>query len=179
MCLRVRGHPSVKRTVGEAPLTSLLLLFSSLFMSESLWPHRLQHARLPCPSLTPRVCSNSCPLSPWRHPTISSSISPFSFCPQSFQASESFPMSWHFTSDSQSIGASASASVLPMNMQGWFPLGLIGFISLQSKGPSRVFSSTMLESIDSSVLSLFYGLTLISTHDYWKNHSFDYMALCW
>ena len=108
----------------------------------TLWPHGLQHIRLPCPSLFPRVCSNSCPLSPWCHPTISSSVTPFSSCPLSFPASESFPMSRLFTSGGQTIGASASASVLPVNIQGWFPLGLTGLISLLSMGLSRVFFST-------------------------------------
>ena len=98
-------------------------------MSNSLWPHGLQHARFPCPSLSPRVCSNSCPLSRWCHPTISSSVAPFSSCPQSFPASGSFPVSQFFTSSGQSIGASASAAVLPMNIQGRFPLGLTGLIS--------------------------------------------------
>ena len=114
-------------------------------MSNSLRAHRLQHARLPCPSLSPRVCSNSCPLSQWCHPTISLSVSPFSSCPQSFPASQSFPMCQFFTSSGQSIEASASASVLPMNIQDWFPLELTGFISLQSKGLSRVFSNTTLQ----------------------------------
>ena len=104
-------------------------------------PHGLQHARLPCPLPTPGVCSNSCPSSQWCHPTISSSVIPFS-CFQCFPASGSFLMSWLLASGSQSIGASASASVLPMNIQSWFPLGLTGLISLLSKGLSRVFSST-------------------------------------
>ena len=110
-------------------------------MSNSLQTHGLQHTRLPCPSLSPRVCSNSCPLSRWCHPNISSSVIPFSSCPQCFPASESFPMSLLFTSGGHSIGASASASVLPMNIQGWFPLGFTGLFLL-SKGLSRVFSST-------------------------------------
>ena len=99
----------------------------------SLRPHELQHARLPCPSPTPRVYPNSCPLSQWCHPTISSSVVLFSFCLKSFPASGSFPASQFFASDGQSIGVSASASVFPMNIQDWFPLGLTGFISLQSK----------------------------------------------
>ena len=110
-------------------------------MSNSLQPHGLQHARLTCPSLATGVCSNSCPLSRWCHPTISSSVALF-FCLQSFPALGSFPRSWLFASGGQSIGASASASVLPMNIQGWFPLGLTGLISLLSKGLSRVFSSS-------------------------------------
>ena len=109
-------------------------------MSDSLQPHGVQHARFPCPSQSPGVCSNSCALSQWYHPTFSSSVTPFFSCPQSFPASGSFPMSWLFPSGGQSIGA--SASVLPMNIQGWFPLGLIGLISLLPKGLSGVFSST-------------------------------------
>ena len=107
----------------------------------TLQPHGLQHARLPCPSLSPGVCSDSCPLSWWCHPTISSSDTPFSSCPQSFPVLWSFPISWLLTLGTQSIAA--SASVLLMNIKGWFPLGLIGLISLQSKGLSRVFSTTI------------------------------------
>ena len=113
-------------------------------MSDSLWPHRLKHTRLLCPLLCPGVCSNSCPFSRWCYLTISSSTTLFSFCFQSFPASGSFPMSQLFASGGQSIRASASALVLPMNIQGWFPLGLTGLISLQSKGLSRVFSSTTI-----------------------------------
>ena len=113
--------------------------FSCSVVSNSLWPHGLQHARLPCPSPTPGACSNSCPSSRWCHPTISSSVVPFPSCLQSFPASGSFPMSQFFTSGGQSIGISASASVLPMNIQDWFALGLTGWISLLSKGLSRVF----------------------------------------
>ena len=122
----------------------LLLLFNHSAVSNSLQPHGLQHARPPCPLRSPSICSNSCPLSQWCHPTISSSVIPFSSGLQSFPASGSFPMSWLFTSGGQSIGASASASVFPKNIQGWFALGLTGLISLQSKGLSRVFSSTIL-----------------------------------
>ena len=111
-------------------------------LGSTLWPHEMQHAKLPYSSLSPKVCSNSGPLSQWCHPTISSSVSPFSPCPQSFPASGSFSLSQLFTSSGQNIGASALASALPMNIQGWFPLGLTGLISLQSKGLSRVFSST-------------------------------------
>ena len=117
-------------------------MFSRSVMSDSLPPHELQHARLPCPSPSPGVCSSSCPLSQWCHPTISSSVVPFSSCPQSFPTSGSFTVNQLFVSGGQSIGASASASVLPMNIQCWFPLGWTGFISLQSKGLSRVFSIT-------------------------------------
>ena len=111
-------------------------------MSNSLWSHGLQHTRLPCPSLSPGVCSNSSPLSWWCHPTISTSVTSFSSCPQLFPASGSFPVSQLFTSDGQNIGA--SASVLSMNIQGWFPLCLTGLIYLQSKGFSRVFSNTTI-----------------------------------
>ena len=121
---------------------TVLLLFSHCVVSDSLWPQGLQHARLPCPSPSPGVCLNSCPLSQWGHPTIYSSVIPFSFCHQSFPASVSFPMSHLFTSGVQSTGASVSASVLPMIIQDWFPLGLISLISLLSKGLSRVFSNT-------------------------------------
>ena len=124
-------------------------------MSDSLQPHGLQHARLPCPSLSPRVCSNPCPLSQWCHPTVFTSGAPFSSCPQSFLASGAFPMSWLFSSGGQSIGASASASVLLMNIQGWFPLGLTSLISLLSKGES--FPTLQFESIKSLVLSLLHG----------------------
>ena len=106
-------------------------------MSDSLQPHRLQHSRLPCPSPTPRVYSNSCPSSRWCHPTISSSVVPFSSHPQSFPASGSFQMSQFFTSGGLSVGVSASPSVLPMNIQDWFPLRLTRWISLQSKGILR------------------------------------------
>ena len=110
--------------------------FSRSVMSDSLWPCELQHARLPCPSPPPGACTNSCLSSWWCHPTISSSVVPFSSCIQSFPSSGSFPRSQFFTSGGQSIGVSALASVLPMNIQGWFPLGLTGLISLQSKGLS-------------------------------------------
>ena len=125
-------------------LRLLLLLFSRSVTSDSLRPPGLQHARLPCPSPTPGACSNSGPLGQWCHPTISSSIVPFSSCLQSFPASGSFPICQFFKSDGQSTGASASASVLPMNIQYWFPLGWTGFISLQSREISRVFSSTIV-----------------------------------
>ena len=119
--------------------------FSYSVMSDSLWPHGLQHARPLCPSPTPRVYPNSCPLSQWCYPTISSSVVPFSSCLQSFPASGSFQMSQFFASGDQSIGVSASTSVLPMNIQDWFPLGWPGWISLQSKGLSRVFSNTTVQ----------------------------------
>ena len=120
----------------------LLLLFSCSDMSNSLQPHGLQHARLPGASLFPGVCSNSCPLSQWCYPTILSSFSSFSSCPQSFPTSESFPVSRLFISGGPRIGASTSVSVLPVNIQDWLPLGLTGLISLLSKWLSIVFSST-------------------------------------
>ena len=120
----------------------LLLLFSHPVMSNSFWPHGLQHARPSCPSKSPGVCPSSCLLHQWCHPAISSSDALFSFCPQSFPASGTLPMSQLFTSDDQNAGVSTSASFLPMNIQDWFPLGLTGLISLLSKGLSGVFSST-------------------------------------
>ena len=121
-------------------------------MSNSLRPHRLQHARPPCPSPTPGIYSNSCPLSQWCHPTISASVIPFSSFLQPFPASGSFPVSQFFTPGGKSIGVSASTSVLPMNIQDWFPLGWTGLISLQSKGFSRVFSNTQHHNSKSSIL---------------------------
>ena len=146
--------------------------FSHSVVSDSLWPHESQHARPPCPSPTPGVYSNSCPSSRWCHPAISSSVVPFSSHLQSFTASGSFPMSQFFPLGGQSIGLSASASVLPMNIQDWYPLGWTGWVSLQSKGLSRVFSTTQFKSISSSALSFLYGPTLMTIHDYWKNYTF-------
>ena len=146
-------------------------------MSNSLRPHELQHTRPPCPSPTPRVHPNPCPLSRWCHPTISSSVVPFSSCPQSFPASRSFSMSQLFQSGGQSIGVSASTWVLPMNTQDWSPLAWTGWISLQSKGFSRDFSNTTFKSISSLVLSFLYRPTLTSIHDHRKNHSLDEMDL--
>ena len=119
--------------------------FSRSVVSDSLWPHESQHASPPCPSPTLRVYSNSCPSSRWYHPAILPSIVPFSSCPQSLPASESFPMSQLFAGGGQSIGVSALASVLPMNTQDWSPLGWTGWMSLQSKGLSRVFSNTTVQ----------------------------------
>ena len=133
-------------------------------------PHQPQHARPPCPSLTPRVYSNSCPFSRWYHPTISSSVIPFSSCLQSSPASGAFPVSQFFTSGGQSIGVSASTSVLPMNIQDWFPLRWTVWISLQSQESSP---TPHFKSINSSVFSFLYSPTLTFIHDYWKNHSLD------
>ena len=147
--------------------------YSHSVMSDSLWPHESQHARPPCPSPTPRIHPNSCPSSHWCHPAISSSVIRFSSCLQSLPASESFPMSQLFTWGGQSIGVSASASFLPMNTH-WSPLGWTGWISLQSKGLSRVFSNTTVQkhSFFATQLSS-QSNTHIHIHDYWKNHSLD------
>ena len=134
--------------------------FSCLVMSNFLQPHELQHARLPCPSPTPRACSNSCPSNQWCHPTIWSSVIPFSSCLQSFPASGSFQMSQLFASGGQSTGASASTSVLPMNIQDWFPCNPR---DSQESSPTPQFKS-----INSSTLSFLYSPTLTSIHDYWK-----------
>ena len=149
------------------------LHFSHSVLSDFLRPHELQHTRPPCPSPSPGACSNSCPLI-WRyHPTISSSVVPFSSCPQSFPASWSFPMRQLFLSGGQNIGVSASASILPMNIQDWFSLGLTGLISLQSKGLSRVFSNTIVQKHQFFGSQLSLRPTLTSIHDYWKNHCLD------
>ena len=151
-------------------------MFSHSVVSDFLWHHGVQHARLPFPSPSPRACSNSCPLSLWCHPTILSSVIPLSSYLESFPASRSFLMSWLYTSGSQSTGASVSASILqpPKNIWGSFPLGLTGLISLLSKG----LSEPHFTSFNSMTLSLLYGPILTSAHDCWKNHSFDFMDLC-
>ena len=146
-----------------------LLLFNSVqfsrsFVSNSLWPHELQHTRPPCPSPNPGVYSNSCPLSWWCHPAISSPVIPFSSCPQSLPASGSFPTSQLFAWGGQSTGASASASVLQMNTQDWSPLGWTGWISLQSKGLSRVFSNTTVQKASIVRHSAFFTVQL--SHPY-------------
>ena len=146
-------------------------------MSNSLQPHEQQHDKLPCPSLSPRVCLNSCPLSWWCHSSHLILCRPFSSCLQSFPVPRSFLMSQLFTSGGQSIEVSASSSILPMSIQSWFLLGLTGLIFLLSKGLSRVFSAPQFKDISSLVLSLLYSLTLTSVYDYWKNHNFDYMDL--
>ena len=147
-------------------------------MSNSMWPHGLQHTRLPCPLLSPWICSNSCPLNRWCHPTISPFIDPVLSCPQSFSKSGSFPVSQLFTSVGQSIGASASVSVLSMNIQGWFPLRLTVWFSYCSGDSQESSPTPCFESISSSVLTFLHGPTLMSIHDYWKNKSFDQMELC-
>ena len=148
--------------------------FSHSVVSDSLRPHELQHTRPPCPSPTPGVYLNSCPLSRWCHPTISSSVIPFSSRLQSFPVSGSFPVSQFFASGGQSIGVSASASVLPMDIQDWFHLGWTGWISLQSKGLSRVFSQYHSSKVSVFQCSAFFIVpALTSIRDYWKNHPFD------
>ena len=144
----------------------LSLLLSCPVKSDSLWPHRLQLARPAYPSPSPGVCPSS--LHQWCCPAISSSDTFFSFCPQSFPASGSFQMSHLFTSGGQSIGVSASASVLPVNIQGWSPLRLTGLISLLSKGLSRVFSSTTVRRHQFFGVLLLYSLALTTTHDHWE-----------
>ena len=163
---------ATKETVVAPTQSFSSVQFSSSVVSNSLWPHGLQHTRRPCLSPTPGTCSNSCPLSRWCHPTISSSVVPFSSHFQSFPASGSFQMSQFFASGGQSIGVSASTSVFPMNIQDWFPIGWTGWISLQSEGLSRVFSNTTVQKHQFFSAQL-YSPTLTSIHDYWKNNSFD------
>ena len=155
----------------------LSVQFNLSVMSDSLRPHGLQHTRLPCPSPSPGICSSSCPLSWWCHPTISSSVVPFSSCLQSFPASGSFPVSWLFISGGQSIGALASTSVPPMNIHGWFPLGLTGLIFLQSKALSRVFPQYHNSKASIPRFSVFFIVQLshpfIATGK--KKHSFDFV----
>ena len=156
---------------------SFLLLFSCSVVSDSLRPHWLQHARLPCPSPSPRACSDSCQLSWWCHPTILSSVVSFSSCPQSFPASGSFLMSRLFGSGGQSIGA--SASVLPMNIHDWFPLGLTGWSSCSPMDSQESSSASRFESINSVVLCILYGPALRTIHDSWKDHSLEHTDLRW
>ena len=147
--------------------------FSCSVVSDSLQPHELQHARPPCPSPSFRVHSDSRPSSQWCHPAISSSVVPFSSCPQSLPASETFPMSQLFAWGGQSTGVSALATFLPKKPQGWSPSEWTGWISLQSKGLSRVFSNTTVQSINSSALSFLHIPNFTSIHDHWKNYSLD------
>ena len=139
--------------------------FSCSVTFNSLQPHGLQYTRPPCPSPTPGVYSNSCPLSRWCHPTISSSVVPFSSCLQSFPTSGSFQMSWLFTLGSQSNGVSASISVLPMNTQDWFPLGWTAWISLSPRDSKKSSPTPQFKHINSSALSFLYDPTLTSIHD--------------
>ena len=160
-CASVEHWEYIRWVSGDTEIDSAVGKKTSVAQSclDSLRPYGLQHARLPCPSPTPGVCSNSCPSSQWCHPTISSSVIPFS-CLQSLPASGSFQMSQFFASGGQSIGVSASASVLPMNIQDWFPSGWTDWISLQSKGLSRVFSNT---TVQKHQLFFFFKHQLFST----------------
>ena len=146
--------------------------FSHSVVFDSLWPHGLQHTKPPCPSPTPGVYSNSCVLSRWCHPTISSFVIPFSSCIQSFPASGSFPMS-QFFAILQSIGVSASASVLPMDIQDWFPLRWTGWSPCSPRDFQKSSPIPQFKSINSLALSFLYSPTFTSIHDYWKNNSFD------
>ena len=147
--------------------------FSRSVMSDPLWPHELQHTRPPCPSPSPGVHSNSCPLCRWCHPAISFSVFPFSSCLQSFPASGYFPMSQLFTLGDQSIGVSALASVLPMNTQGWSPLEWLVGSPCSPRDSQESSPTPQFKSINSLVLSFLYSPNLISVHDYWKNHSLE------
>ena len=152
--------------------------FSSVTQScPTLWPHGLQHARPPCPSPTPRVYSNSCPLSWWCHLAISS-CHPLLVLPSVFPSIRSFHMSQFFASGGQSIGVSVSASVLPVNIQDWFPLGWTGWISLSARDSQESSPTPQFKGINSSALNFLYSPTLTSIHDYWKNHSFGYTDIC-
>ena len=155
---------------------SIFLFLSSVQLLSRVWlfatPWTTAH-QPPWPSPTPGVHPNPCPLSQWCHPTISSSVVPFSSCLQSFPASGSFPVSQLFTLYGQSIAVSASTSVLPKNTQDWSPLGWTGWISLQFEELSRVFSNTQFKSINSSGLRFLYSPTLLPIHDHWKNHNLD------
>ena len=157
----------------------LVLLFSHSVVADSLQPHGLQHARLPCPLPTPGACSNACPLSQWCHPTISSSVVPFSSCPQSFPASRSFLMSQFFPSGGQSVGASTSASSPSNEYLGLISFRIDWFDVLAVQGTLK--SLLQDHSSKASILwcSAFFMVQLTSVHDYWKNHRFDYKDLCW
>ena len=173
----VHPSPTTKKSIDEflrkVVMPSCSVRFSRSVMSDSLQPHGLQHARPACLSPTPRVYSNSCPLSRWCHPSNHLILChPLLLPPSIFPASGSFPLSQFFASGGQTIGISTSTSVLSVNIQDWFPLGWTGWISLQSNGLSRAFSSTT-KSINSLVLSFLYSPTLTSIHDHWKNHSLD------
>ena len=167
---RPQGHRESGMT--EQLSTHKHCCYCSVTKSRPTICHPMDCNMLPCPSLSPGVCLNSCSFSQWCYLTFSS-------CPQSFPASGSFPMGQLFASGVQSTGASASPWVLPMNIQGWFSLGLTGLISLESKGLSESSPAPQFKSINSLVLSLLCGLTLTSINDYWKNHSLDWMALFW
>ena len=152
------------------------MLLNHQILSDSLWPHGLQHTRLPCPSPSPKVCPGSCPLHQWCQTVISSSDALLSFCPQSLPASGTFPMSHLFTSNDQNTGASTSASVLPMSFQGWFPLRLTGLICCPED--SQEFSPpSQFKGISSLALCLLYSPALTIVRDYWEHQSLDYTDL--
>ena len=155
--------------------SNYLFSFSHPFVCDSSQPHGLQHTRPPCPSPSPDICPSSCPLNQWCHPAISSSDALFSICPQSFPASEIFPMSWLSTSDDQNT--SASAAVLPKSIQGLSSLRLTGLISLVSKRPLGDLSSTTIRKYQSLAFCLLYGPALTTVHDHWEDHSLDYYGL--
>ena len=178
---KTRIHRVSRERIFEEMAISWIISvkFSCSVLSNSLWPYGLQHRRLPSSSPTPGAYSNSCPSSQWCHPTISSSVVSLSSCLQSFSALGSFPMSYFFTSGGQSIGASASASILPMNIQDRFPLGWTGWISLQSKGLSRGFSNTTVQKhqffhAQLSLLSNSHNNMTVG-----KNNSFSYKDIYW
>ena len=178
--LSVSHHVSCKQALKlESSLPEYMFMsfssvqFSRSVMSDSLQPDESQHARPPCPSPTPGFHSNSCPSSWWCHPAISSSVFPFFSCPQSLPASESFPMSQLFAWSGQSIGVSASASVLPMNTQDWSPLGWTGWIPCSPRDSQESSPTPQFKSINSLVLSFLHSPTLTSIHNHWKNHSLD------
>ena len=181
--LHINHHSScweyINEWTKEINLAFSSVHFSRSVVSNSLRPHEFQHARPPCPSPTPGVHSDWHPSShigsQWRHPAISSSVVPFSSCPQSLPASESFPMSQLFPWGGQSTGISALASFLPKKSQGWSPSEWTGCISLKYKGLSRVLPTPQFKCINSSVLSFLHSPTLTSIHDHWKNHSLSCM----
>ena len=158
----------------------LLLFFSCPVVSNSLWSHGLKHAKPLCPSPSPKVCPSLCPLHWWCHPAISSSDALFSFCPQSFPASGTFPMSWLLAPDDQNTRVSASASAPPMSIQGLLPKDWLIWSPCCLRDSQDSSATPQLKSINSSALSFLYSLTLISIHDYWKNHSWQsQMDLYW
>ena len=171
--LKDRGCQTGLTTKNHHHLIYSSVQFSRSVVSDFLRLHELQHTRPPCPSPSPGVHSDSRPLSQWCHPAISSSVVPFSSCPQSLPASESFPVSQLFTWGGQSTGVSALASILPKNTQDWSPLRWTGWISLQSKDLQESFPTPQFKSINSSTLSFLHSPTLTFIHDHRKNHSLD------
>ena len=172
--LILRSLPLIKEMICCCCCSITQSLFNN---SNSLWPHGLQHTRLPCSSPSPGVCSYSCPVSQWCHPTTSSSVVPFSSCPQSFPASGPFPMSQLFTSGGHSTGVSASALVLQWIFRVDFPWDWLIWSTCYPSDSQESSPASQFESISSLALSLLYDLALISIHDYWKKHSFDYTVL--